>query len=255
MLPGFRSLFVAVVLAVSMLIFGLGAAALLRATHEEFASLPLKQTPEVTFGSKETEPALAVLQVDTPAAEPATPESSQAEAQNTETASPDAQPESEAGAPATDASSAPADSGAPAAFPPPSGSVPAMADTTPPANAAAPEPSGPAPSGEAPIEAGEAVTPPSETATPPVAKSDTSSTDGKTSDVGETMTSPFGEHFKPPLPGHRPAKAAQAADPTLSAAKRSSAKEPRAARRHRHRRTTRPHIVERGGLQTEDRSN
>ncbi len=240
MLPGFRSLFVAIVLAISMLIFGLGAAALLRATHEEFASLPLKQTPEVTFGSKETEPALAVLKVDTPAAEPATPESSQGEAQSTEVASPDAQPESEAGTPA--------------AFPPPSGSVPATADTTPPASAAAPEPSGPAPSGEAPIEAGEAVTPPSEAAAPPVAKSDASSTEGKTSDVGETMTSPFGEHFKPPLPGHRPAKAAQAADPTPSAAKRSSAKEPRAARRHRHRRTIRPHIVERGDLQTEDRS-
>ncbi len=38
MLPGFRFLSVAIVLGVSMLIFGLGAAALLRATHEEFAS-------------------------------------------------------------------------------------------------------------------------------------------------------------------------------------------------------------------------
>lgn len=255
MLPGFRSLFVAIVLAISMLIFGLGAAALLRATHEEFASLPLKQTPEVTFGSKETEPALAVLKIDTPAAEPATPESSQGETQSTEATSPDARPEPEAGAPATDAPAAPADSGAPAAFPPPSGSVPAMADTTPPANAAAPEPSEPAPSGETPIEAGESVTPPSEAATPPVAKSDASSTDGKTSDIGETMTSPFGEHFKPPLPGRRPAKAAQAADPAPSATKRSSAKKPRAAKRHRHRHTIRSHIVDRGDLQTEDPSN
>ncbi len=70
MLPGFRSLFIAVVLSVSMLIFGLGAAALLRATHEEFASLPLKQMPEVTFAARrEAEPTLAVLQVDTPAAD------------------------------------------------------------------------------------------------------------------------------------------------------------------------------------------
>ena len=63
MLPGFRFLSVAIILAVSMLIFGLGAAALLRATHEEFASLPLKQMPEVTFGSRETaeQPTLAVL--------------------------------------------------------------------------------------------------------------------------------------------------------------------------------------------------
>ena len=40
MLPGFRFLFATVVLAVSVLVFGLGAAALLRAAHEEFASLP-----------------------------------------------------------------------------------------------------------------------------------------------------------------------------------------------------------------------
>jgi hypothetical protein len=39
MLPGFRFLFAARVLAMPMLIFGLGAAALLRAAHEEFASI------------------------------------------------------------------------------------------------------------------------------------------------------------------------------------------------------------------------
>ncbi|HRO01746.1 MAG TPA: hypothetical protein PLX43_09675 [Nitrobacter sp.] len=94
MLPGFRSLFVAITLTISMLIFGLGAAALLRATHEEFASLPLKQTPDVTFGSGETQqPTLAVLQVDKPAAEPTTPEASQRDAQSAEAASPDAQQE------------------------------------------------------------------------------------------------------------------------------------------------------------------
>src|SRR5688500_5096806 len=110
MLPGFRSLFVAVTLAISMLIFGLGAAALLRATHEEFASLPLKPIPEVTFGSKEAEPpTLAVLQVDTPAAEPPTLESNQADAQHTVTPLSDAQPEAGADVPpATDAPSAPA---------------------------------------------------------------------------------------------------------------------------------------------------
>jgi hypothetical protein len=71
MLPGFRFLLAAVVLSVSMLVFGLGAAALLRATHEEFASLPLKQIPEVVFASRqETEPTLAVLQVDTPIGDP-----------------------------------------------------------------------------------------------------------------------------------------------------------------------------------------
>ncbi|MBN9008198.1 MAG: hypothetical protein J0H40_22655 [Rhizobiales bacterium] len=70
MLPGFRFLFIAVVLSVSMLVFGLGAAALLRATHEEFASLPLQQIPEVVFATREdTAPTLAMLQVDTPTAD------------------------------------------------------------------------------------------------------------------------------------------------------------------------------------------
>ena len=40
MLPGFRFLFATVVLAVSVLVFGLGAAALLRAAHEDFVNLP-----------------------------------------------------------------------------------------------------------------------------------------------------------------------------------------------------------------------
>ena len=41
MLPGFRFLFTAIVLSMSILMFGLGAAALLRAAHEEFANLPV----------------------------------------------------------------------------------------------------------------------------------------------------------------------------------------------------------------------
>ena len=43
MLPGFRFLFTAIVLSMSILIFGLGAAALLRAAHEEFANLPSRR--------------------------------------------------------------------------------------------------------------------------------------------------------------------------------------------------------------------
>ena len=229
MLPGFRSLFVAVALAISMLIFGLGAAALLRATHEEFASLPLKPTPEVAFGSKEAEqPTLAVLQVDTPASEPVTPESNQAEAQHTVTPLSDAQPEAGADAPlATDAPST-ANTDEPTAFPPPSGSVPATADTEPPANTATPEPSEPARAGQTPGETGDAVK-------PAVAKSDASSTDGKTSDVAETMTSPFGEHSKPPLPASRPVQKTQVADPATPTTKRSSTKPRRAAKKHHHR--------------------
>src|ERR1700742_2216602 len=49
MLPGFRFLFAAIVLSTSMLIFGLGAAALLRAAHEEFASIPSRRAPPETL--------------------------------------------------------------------------------------------------------------------------------------------------------------------------------------------------------------
>ena len=40
MLPGFRFLFAAILLSMSILVFGLGAVALLRAAHEEVASTP-----------------------------------------------------------------------------------------------------------------------------------------------------------------------------------------------------------------------
>lgn len=70
MLPGFRLLAIIVALAASVLVFGLGAAAFLRATHEEFAAAPLRnlQTPVSSF-VVET-PTLAVLQVEPPPAEP-----------------------------------------------------------------------------------------------------------------------------------------------------------------------------------------
>lgn len=74
MLPGFRFLLAAILLSMSVLIFGLGAAALLRAAHEEVASLPTRRVmPEMGF-AQPTEPAspgpsLALLRV-----EPAEPE-------------------------------------------------------------------------------------------------------------------------------------------------------------------------------------
>jgi len=67
MLPGFRFLFAAIMLSMSLLIFGLGAAALLRAAHESFASnsswratadVPFAQRPESTL------PVLATLRVE-----------------------------------------------------------------------------------------------------------------------------------------------------------------------------------------------
>ncbi len=72
MLPGFRFLFATVILAASVLVFGLGAAALLRAAHEEFASLaatsqpaPRLVQPHLTPQS-EVRPALALLRIETP---------------------------------------------------------------------------------------------------------------------------------------------------------------------------------------------
>jgi hypothetical protein len=72
MLPGFRFLFAAIVLSMSIMVFGLGAAALLRAAHEEFASNPSwHATPEASFAQSEvTRPMLAMLQIEPPPAEP-----------------------------------------------------------------------------------------------------------------------------------------------------------------------------------------
>ena len=72
MLPGFRFLFAATFLTMSILVFGLGAAALLRAAHEQFATNPSwHAAPEATF-AQQVEPArpvLALLRVVTPATE------------------------------------------------------------------------------------------------------------------------------------------------------------------------------------------
>lgn len=73
MLPGFRFLFAAIVLSMSILVFGLGAAALLRAAHEQFASNPSwRAVPEPRFAQqneRETtrepmSPVLAMLRVE-----------------------------------------------------------------------------------------------------------------------------------------------------------------------------------------------
>jgi hypothetical protein len=65
MLPGFRFLFAAIVLSVSVLVFGLGAAALLRAAHEQFASIPQRRAPpEPVFARRDEPPTLALLRVE-----------------------------------------------------------------------------------------------------------------------------------------------------------------------------------------------
>ncbi|HEX2632572.1 MAG TPA: hypothetical protein VHM22_07175 [Bradyrhizobium sp.] len=62
MLPGFRFLLAAIILSTSMLVFGLGAAALLRAAHEQFASNPSwHAAPEATFAQQQAEPVPPVL--------------------------------------------------------------------------------------------------------------------------------------------------------------------------------------------------
>jgi hypothetical protein len=81
MLPGFRFLFAAIVLSMSILIFGLGAVALLRTAHEEFASTPAwYPAPEtrIARNSAATQPVLAMLRVDdTPKSEQPAPKAGQ----------------------------------------------------------------------------------------------------------------------------------------------------------------------------------
>jgi hypothetical protein len=72
MLPGFRFLFAAIFLSMSVLVFGLGAAALLRAAHEEFASnSSWHGKPETTFAQpgEAARPVLAMLRLDPPVTE------------------------------------------------------------------------------------------------------------------------------------------------------------------------------------------
>ena len=74
MLPGFRFLFAAIMLSMSLLVFGLGAAALLRAAHESFASnSSWRAAPEVPFAQRPdtTPPVLATLRVEPNAIESA----------------------------------------------------------------------------------------------------------------------------------------------------------------------------------------
>jgi hypothetical protein len=72
MLPGFRFLFAATVLSVSVLIFGLGAAALLRAAHEQFVSIPQRRAPAEPVFARRDEPlppTLALLRLEPEVAE------------------------------------------------------------------------------------------------------------------------------------------------------------------------------------------
>lgn len=64
MLPGFRFLFAAILLSTSILVFGLGAAALLRATHQQYVSNPSwRNGPQEQVFAQVPEPAQPVLAV------------------------------------------------------------------------------------------------------------------------------------------------------------------------------------------------
>lgn len=72
MLPGLRFLFAATMLTLSTLIFGFGAAALLRAAHDEVASNPSRRVlPETKFAAphEPARPTLALLRVEPQPAE------------------------------------------------------------------------------------------------------------------------------------------------------------------------------------------
>ncbi|MBC7585389.1 hypothetical protein FNL55_09470 [Tardiphaga sp. vice352] len=76
MLPGFRLLVAAVVLCLSLLVFGFGATALLRSARENVASLPVRRAaPQTVFASQPPPDAaatLSMLRVETPEASTAT---------------------------------------------------------------------------------------------------------------------------------------------------------------------------------------
>lgn len=65
MLPGFRFLFAAILLSTSILVFGLGAAALLRTSHEQYVSNPpsWRNGPQEQMFAQAPEPAQPVLAV------------------------------------------------------------------------------------------------------------------------------------------------------------------------------------------------
>jgi hypothetical protein len=137
MLPGFRFLLAAIVLSISILVFGLGAAALLRAAHEEFAQNPTwRAAPEPRFAQADesAKPVLAMLRVEPVATDAKTTDAAPAAACVTPSAAPMPAPTApgEAKAPASRAETSPPIETAKAETSP--------ADTPPSVDAAAPAP-------------------------------------------------------------------------------------------------------------------
>jgi hypothetical protein len=104
MLPGLRFLLVAIVLSLSILVFGLGATALLRAAHEVFASDPSwRAAPETKIAQPNDArlPDLAMLQLDSPPAEPKLADQSSIPVPAAEPAADPAEAENLSGSPQT----------------------------------------------------------------------------------------------------------------------------------------------------------
>jgi len=231
MLPGFRFLLAAIVLSLSILIFGLGAAALLRAAHEEFASSPswharpeTKFAPQIEATRPEAaRPVLAMLRVDTPVAEKSSEDIPAAAAplalaEQAPTRSTPAEPERIAALkPDHSSLPEPAKSEIPVSeSPAKSEAAPALADA-------------PAPADETRIAATEEAVPPANEATPTAAAT-TSAAASPDADVASTKIATLGG---PPvtIEAQPPGKAAGAKPDTSAVQKRLQAR--RAAQRRR----------------------
>jgi len=159
MLPGFRFLFAAIVLSMSILVFGLGAAALLRAAHEEVASIPSRRAPPEPVFAQQREnsaPTLALLRVEPSVVDKApdnVPPAAAAPAEPASEAMPAVEPEKLAAPkPESPAPPEPEEQEVATADPTPSAAAPPSADT-------------PAPAGEIKIAATEPAPPPANEAT------------------------------------------------------------------------------------------
>lgn len=72
MLPGLRFLFAASILTASLLVFGMGAIALLRASHQQVVNLSAQPAPEPVFAqAPQSVPSLSMLRTDAAVAEAA----------------------------------------------------------------------------------------------------------------------------------------------------------------------------------------
>jgi len=216
MLPGFRFLFAAIVFSSSMLVFGLGAGALLHAAHQEFVSTPSWRTaPESRF-AQQTEadrPVLAMLHIEPADTEQKPPE-------NPTTA---AEPETIAALPGE-----PERTAAPKQEPPSPETakpdIPAAAESLPPANAAPAPADASAAVEEAKTAPAEAVSPPANETIAAVAAPDATIASTKVATLGGP---PVVTETEPP------AKAARAGPERSSSEKRLRVRQARADHRHR----------------------